>query len=75
MAIAEAKGFQVMDTSALTAAVDAAIAAQPAAWTKFLAGDDKVTGAFVGAVMKATKGQADGKAVTALLQQRRAADA
>ena len=75
VAIAEAKGFQVMDTSALTAAVDAAIAAQPAAWTKFLAGDDKVTGAFVGAVMKATKGQADGKAVTALLQQRRAADA
>ena len=74
-AIAEAKGFQAMDSSALVAAVDAAIAAQPAAWEKFLAGDDKVAGAFVGAVMKATKGQADGKAVTALLQARRAAGA
>ena len=74
-AIAAAKGFEAMDTSALAAAVDAAVAAQPAAWAKFLAGDDKVTGAFVGAVMKATKGQADGKAVTALLQARRAAGA
>ena len=37
-------------------------------------GDDKargkLTGFFVGQVMKATKGQADGKAVTALLRQR-----
>jgi aspartyl-tRNA(Asn)/glutamyl-tRNA(Gln) amidotransferase subunit B len=71
-AIAAAKGFEAMDTSALDAAVQAAIDAQPDAWAKYLAGDDKVAGAFVGAVMKATKGKADGKAVTALLHARRA---
>ena len=71
-AIAAANGFEAMDVGALEAAVDAAIAAQPDAWAKFVGGDDRVTGAFVGAVMKATRGKADGKAVTALLQARRA---
>jgi aspartyl-tRNA(Asn)/glutamyl-tRNA(Gln) amidotransferase subunit B len=71
VAIAKANGFEAMDTRALEAAVDAAIAAQPEAWAKYLAGDPKVAGSFVGAVMKATKGQADGKAVTALLEARK----
>ena len=71
-AIAAERGFQAMDTGALDAAVDAAIAAQPAAWEKYRAGEDKAAGALIGAVMKATKAQADGKAVTALLQRRRA---
>ena len=57
---------------ALEAAVDAAIAEQAGAWAKYCAGEDKAAGALVGAVMKATRGQADGKAVTALLQARRA---
>ena len=51
--------------------VDAAIAAQPDAWEKFCAGEGKAMGALVGAVMKASKGQADGKAVTALLNQKK----
>ena len=42
----------------------------PAAWDKFVGGEDKAIGALVGAVMKASKGQADGKAVTALLRSR-----
>jgi len=71
VAIAAAKGFEAMDTGALETAVDAAIAADPVAWDKFLGGDDKVAGAFVGPVMKATKGKADGKAVNALLRARR----
>jgi aspartyl-tRNA(Asn)/glutamyl-tRNA(Gln) amidotransferase subunit B len=62
-----------MDTSELESMVDDAIAAQPDAWAKFCAGEGKAMGALVGAVMKASKGQADGKAVTALLEQRRAA--
>jgi aspartyl-tRNA(Asn)/glutamyl-tRNA(Gln) amidotransferase subunit B len=70
-AIAAARGFEAMDASALEAAVDAAIAADPDAWAKFCAGEQKAAGALVGAVMKTTKGQADGKAVTALLQRRR----
>ncbi|MET0910297.1 MAG: Asp-tRNA(Asn)/Glu-tRNA(Gln) amidotransferase subunit GatB [Ilumatobacteraceae bacterium] len=70
-AIAAAKGFEAMDSSELASMVDAAIAAAPDAWAKFCAGEDKAMGALVGAVMKASKGQADGKAVTALLNARR----
>jgi aspartyl-tRNA(Asn)/glutamyl-tRNA(Gln) amidotransferase subunit B len=72
-AIAAAKGFEAMDSSELESMVDDAIAAQPDAWAKFCAGEGKAMGALVGAVMKASKGQADGKAVTAILEQRRAA--
>ncbi len=70
-AIAAAKGFEAMDTGELESMVDAAIAAVPDAWAKFCAGDAKASGAIVGLVMKASKGQADGKAVTALLEARR----
>jgi aspartyl-tRNA(Asn)/glutamyl-tRNA(Gln) amidotransferase subunit B len=69
--IAESHGFRPLDTSAVAAAVDAAIAADPDAWARFSGGEDKVAGVFVGAVMKATGGKADGKAVTALLRERR----
>jgi aspartyl-tRNA(Asn)/glutamyl-tRNA(Gln) amidotransferase subunit B len=69
--IAKAKGFEAMDAGELEAMVDAAIEAQPGAWEKYRAGEDKAMGALVGHVMKASKGQADGKAVTALLQVRR----
>ena len=59
----------------MAAAVDAAIDADPAAWARYRAGEDKVAGMFVGAVMKTTGGKADGKTVTALLQARRQAGA
>ncbi len=70
-ALAAAKGFEVMDDSALVTAVDEAIAADPAAWAKYVGGEEKAAGALVGRIMKATRGKADGKAVTALLQARR----
>ena len=70
--ITTARGFEAVDTSALETMVDGTIAAQPDAWEKYRAGEDKAAGALVGAVMKASKGQADGKAVTAILQSRRA---
>ncbi|MBU6315903.1 MAG: Asp-tRNA(Asn)/Glu-tRNA(Gln) amidotransferase subunit GatB [Acidobacteria bacterium] len=70
-AIATAKGFEALDTSALEAVVDRAIADQADAWAKFCAGDGKAMGAIVGAVMKATQGKADGKLVTALLNQKK----
>jgi len=70
-AIAKDRGFEVMDTSALEAVVDEVIAANPAPWQRFLDGDPKVSGLFIGQVMKKTQGQADGKAVTAILQTRR----
>ena len=70
-AIAAAKGFEAIDTSALEAVVDQVIAEQADAWAKFCAGDGKAMGAIVGAVMKATQGKADGKLVTALLHQKK----
>ena len=69
--IAKSKGFEALDTSAVEAMVDAAIAAQADAWSKYCSGEEKAMGALVGAVMKASQGKADGKVVTAILQARR----
>ncbi|MGC1513659.1 MAG: Asp-tRNA(Asn)/Glu-tRNA(Gln) amidotransferase subunit GatB [Acidimicrobiales bacterium] len=70
VAIAAEKGFEAMDDDALATIVDDLIAANPDAWTKFREGDAKITGFFVGAVMKATQGKADGKVVNKLLRER-----
>ena len=72
-AIAAAKGFEAMDTSAIEQMVADAIAADPDAWTKYVNGEEKAAGAIVGRVMKASKGKADGKVVAAIMQSRRAA--
>ena len=72
VAIAAEKGFEAMDTSELEAMVDEAIAAQPDAWAKFCAGEGKAMGALVGHIMKASRGQADGKLVSQILGQRKA---
>ena len=75
-AIAEAHGFEAMDTADLAAVVDEIIAANPDDWDSYVHGDDKrrkkVSGAFIGKIMKATQGQADGRVATQLLEQRRA---
>ena len=70
--IAADKGFEALDTSAVEKMVDDAISAQPDAWAKYCAGEEKALGAIVGAVMKASKGKADGKVVTAILLSRKA---
>jgi len=70
-AVAKSKGFEAMDTGALETMIDDAIAADPDAWAKFCAGEGKAMGALVGAVMKASRGKADGKAVTALLNAKK----
>ena len=69
--IAASKGFEALDTSAVEAMVDEAIAADPDAWAKYCAGEEKAAGAIVGRVMKASKGKADGKVVAAVMQSRR----
>jgi aspartyl-tRNA(Asn)/glutamyl-tRNA(Gln) amidotransferase subunit B len=71
VALAAARGFEAMDESALEGLVEQVISSQAEAWSKFCAGEDKAMGALVGAVMKASQGKADGKAVTALLQSKR----
>ena len=69
--IAAAAGFEAMDTSELEGIVDGLIESHPEEWGRFCDGDGKVTGFFVGQVMKATRGQADGKVVTQLLNARK----
>jgi aspartyl-tRNA(Asn)/glutamyl-tRNA(Gln) amidotransferase subunit B len=75
-AVAAAHGFEAMDTGALEAAVEKVIAENPGDWAEYVDGDEKkrkkLAGAFMGKLMKATQGKADGKAAMALLEQRRA---
>ena len=68
--IARARGFEALGGDVVAAAVDDAIAAHPAEWERYAGGEAKLAGFFVGKVMAATKGKADGKAVTALLRER-----
>jgi aspartyl-tRNA(Asn)/glutamyl-tRNA(Gln) amidotransferase subunit B len=70
--IAAAKGFKALEGDVVAAAVDAAIVAHPAEFERFAGGEAKLAGFFVGKVMAATAGKADGKAVTALLRERAA---
>jgi aspartyl-tRNA(Asn)/glutamyl-tRNA(Gln) amidotransferase subunit B len=60
----------VSDDATLLAAVDAAIAANPEVATRIRAGKTAAAGALVGAVMKATRGQADAARVRELVLQR-----
>ena len=60
----------VSDDSALLAAIDEALAAQPDVAEKIRGGKVQAAGAIVGAVMKATRGQADAAKVRALLLER-----
>jgi aspartyl-tRNA(Asn)/glutamyl-tRNA(Gln) amidotransferase subunit B len=69
--VVEARGLAVVsDEGALGEAVDAAIAAQPDAAEKIRGGKVQAVGALVGAVMKATRGQADAGVVRRLLLER-----
>ena len=69
--IAEREGLaQVGDESQLAAWVDEVIAAQPAEWQRYRAGEKKLLGLFVGAVMKKSNGRADPRKVNQLLATR-----
>ncbi|MBT5905364.1 MAG: Asp-tRNA(Asn)/Glu-tRNA(Gln) amidotransferase subunit GatB, partial [Acidimicrobiaceae bacterium] len=72
--VAAGMGFEAMDDGALEAIVDGLIAEYDEDWAAFTSGDDKErkkkSGFFVGQIMKATNGQADGRAVNELLARR-----
>jgi aspartyl-tRNA(Asn)/glutamyl-tRNA(Gln) amidotransferase subunit B len=69
--VAARLGFEAMSAGALDAAVDHVVAANPAEWDRFAAGEDKLTGFFIGKIKAATGGQADLKAASDLLRRRR----
>ena len=69
--VIEKRGLKVVsDDSALEKAVDEALAAQPDIAQKIRDGKVQAAGAIVGAVMKATKGQADAARVREIVLQR-----
>ena len=66
--VIEKRGLKVVsDDSALMAAIEAAIAAQPDTAERIRGGNIPAAGALIGAVMKATGGQADAAKVRELL--------
>jgi len=66
--VIEKRGLKVVsDDGALMAAIDAAIAAQPDTAERVRGGNIPAAGALIGAVMKATGGQADAARVRELL--------
>jgi aspartyl-tRNA(Asn)/glutamyl-tRNA(Gln) amidotransferase subunit B len=69
--IVEARGLAVVsDEGALANAVDDAIAANPDVVAKIRSGKTQAAGVLVGAVMKATRGQADAARVLELILER-----
>ena len=70
-AIASSLGFAALSSGALGSAIDEVIALYPGEWERFVAGEDKLQGFFIGKVKAATGGNADLKAVPALLRARR----
>jgi aspartyl-tRNA(Asn)/glutamyl-tRNA(Gln) amidotransferase subunit B len=69
--IVEREGLaQISDSGELGAIVTAAVDANPEAAEQVRSGNQKAIGAIVGAVMKETKGRADGSEVNRLIRER-----
>ena len=69
--IVEREGLaQISDSAELEGIVEAAIEADPAAAEQVRAGNQKAIGAIVGAVMRETKGRADGGEVNRLIREK-----
>ncbi len=71
VAIVDREGLaQISDSGELEGIVAAAVDANPDAAEQIRSGNQKAIGAIVGAVMKETKGRADGGEVTRLIRER-----
>jgi aspartyl-tRNA(Asn)/glutamyl-tRNA(Gln) amidotransferase subunit B len=69
-AVIEARGLGAADSSELEGIVEQAIADNPDAVEKYRSGKQQAIGAIVGAVMRETKGRADGGEVQRLIRER-----
>ncbi|MET0207164.1 MAG: Asp-tRNA(Asn)/Glu-tRNA(Gln) amidotransferase subunit GatB, partial [Thermoleophilaceae bacterium] len=69
-AVIEARGLGAADSSELEGIVEQAIAENPDAVKKYRSGKQQAIGAIVGAVMRETKGRADGGEVQRLIRER-----
>lgn len=71
--VAARMGFEALGVGALGEVVDQVVSANPKEWERYAGGDDKLTGFFIGRIKAATGGNADLRAATQMLQQRRPA--
>jgi aspartyl-tRNA(Asn)/glutamyl-tRNA(Gln) amidotransferase subunit B len=69
--VAKEMGFEALGAETLAVVVAGVVADHPEEWGRYVEGDDKLTGFFTGAVMKATSGRANGKEVAAELRRLR----
>jgi aspartyl-tRNA(Asn)/glutamyl-tRNA(Gln) amidotransferase subunit B len=69
--IAARRRFEAMSADDLAGLVDKVIAAHPAEWQRYAAGEDKLTGLFIGKIKAESGGKADLSAVPAILKARR----
>ncbi|MBC8195911.1 MAG: Asp-tRNA(Asn)/Glu-tRNA(Gln) amidotransferase subunit GatB [Acidimicrobiia bacterium] len=71
--VAAGHGFEAMESSELEGLVGGLITDHPEDWEAFVGGDEgerkKKSGFFVGQIMKATRGQADGRVVNEILER------
>ncbi len=67
--IAEHLGLETIDANAIEKMVLDLIGEHPNEWGRYRDGDKKVQGFFVGQIMKATSGQADGKIINQILSE------
>ena len=67
--IAEHLGLKTIDANAIEKMVLDLIGEHPNEWGRYRDGDKKVQGFFVGQIMKATSGQADGKIINQILSE------
>ncbi len=70
-AVAARLGYEAMAAGDLSAVVDQVIGEHPSEWGRYAAGEDKLSGFFIGHIKAATSGKADLKAAAALLRARR----
>ncbi len=68
--VIDARGLGAADSDELASIVERAIADNPDAVEKIRAGKDQAIGAIIGAVMRETKGRADGGEVGRLIRER-----
>ena len=69
--VAARKGFEAMSSGDLESLVDQVIAAHPDEWSRYAAGEDKLTGFFMGKLKAASDGKADLGQASSLLRARR----
>ena len=69
--IAKRLGYEAMGADALEECVDRVVSEHPEEWARYAAGEEKLTGFFIGKIKDATAGNADLKQASALLRAKR----